>query len=371
MSSKKNLRILYVAYPLLTVSHESAGGAEQVLWTLDREVSRRGAETAVAASAGSAVAGELFVTGDPCRRLDDFDRRNHEHQQRVVEFVQRRAHDGRPFALVHDMSGSFWTRAGEIDLPVLATLHLPRTFYAPQWFENVPVNVLFNCVSQAQARTFRDRTVPAPSVVPNGIALDRFARDLGTKDRTGLLWIGRICEEKAPHVALEIARRAGLPITLAGLTYPFTYHQRYFENEVAPRLESSFDAVLVPRPAHAEKCRLFRRAQALLITSQVDETSSLVAMEAAASGTPVIAFRRGALPEVVRDGVTGFLVDGVADAVRALGHIAAINPSACAQHAQKNFSGQRMADNYLRLYALLRTSADRAQAAANRDISAA
>ncbi len=105
------IRILYVAYPLLTVSDESAGGAEQILWTLEREMARRGALTTVAASAGSRVSGELFSTGDPCTQPDDYERRRVEHEDRVVDFVRRREREGRPFDLVHDQSGSFW-RAG-------------------------------------------------------------------------------------------------------------------------------------------------------------------------------------------------------------------------------------------------------------------
>ncbi|HEY6249089.1 MAG TPA: hypothetical protein VI685_03960, partial [Candidatus Angelobacter sp.] len=134
------MRVLYVAYPLLTVSEASAGGAEQMLWTVEREMAARGARTTVAASAGSLVSGELFVTGEPCSLPDDFERRNREHQDRVVEFVRTRSRQGRPFDLIHDQSGSFWPRAAEIDVPVLATLHLPRSFYSAQLFTNVPDN---------------------------------------------------------------------------------------------------------------------------------------------------------------------------------------------------------------------------------------
>src|SRR5579859_3365814 len=109
------IRILYVAYPLLPVSDESAGGAEQILWTLEREVARRGALTTVAASAGSRVSGELFSTGDPCTRPDDYERRRIEHEDLVVDFVRGRARQGMAFDLVHDQSGSFWKRAAEID----------------------------------------------------------------------------------------------------------------------------------------------------------------------------------------------------------------------------------------------------------------
>src|SRR5262245_52207753 len=167
------MRIRYTAYPLLTVSEESAGGAEQVLWTLEREMARRGVETTVAASAGSKVAGELFDTGEPCHKLDDFEHRSREHNEKIVEFVRRRELEGRPFELIHDMSGGFWPCAVSLPAPVLATLHLPRGFYRPHLFENVPATVSFNCVSHTQACAFADLE-SVEGVVPNGIALDLF-----------------------------------------------------------------------------------------------------------------------------------------------------------------------------------------------------
>jgi glycosyltransferase involved in cell wall biosynthesis len=345
------IRILYVAYPLLTVSDESAGGAEQVLWTLEREMARRGTLTTVAASAGSRVSGELFSTGDPCTQPDDYERRRIEHEDRVVDLVRRREREGSAFNLVHDQSGSFWKRAAEIDSPVLATLHLPHSFYPAGSFDEVAENVSFNCVSDSQARSFADLE-SLIGVAPNGIALDCFGDDAGADvrrgigDRRGLLWLGRICEEKAPHLALEIAGNAGLPITLAGQVYPFSYHQQYFEREVAPRLREIPNAEFISAPPAELKRRLLGEARALLITSQAEETSSLVAMEAAASGTPVVAFRRGAMPEVVRDGMTGFLVEDAAEAVLALQEVSGIDPKVCVQYAQENFSAAKMAERY-------------------------
>lgn len=340
-------RILYIAYPLLTVSGSSAGGAEQVLWTLEQEMARRGVQTTVAASAGSSAAGELFETGQPCSQPDDLERRNREHHQKILEFIRRCALESRPFDIVHDHSGNFWQQAAELEVPVLATLHLPRHFYRPELFENVSSNVSFACVSRSQAASFSDLKQMI-GVAENGILLDRFVHHSGT--RHGLLWLGRICEEKAPHLALEIAEAAGKPITVAGQVYPFSFHQQYFEREIAPRLQRSLGATFVESPSAEMKRKLLSSAEALLITSQVDETSSLVAMEAAACGTPVVAFRRGALPEIVHHGLTGFLANSVEEALGTLRRLSEIQSSACIQHATTHFSSAAMADCYENLY---------------------
>jgi glycosyltransferase involved in cell wall biosynthesis len=345
-------RILYVAYPLLQVHDESAGGAEQILWTLEREITCSGAQTTVAASTGSRVSGELFPTGQPCTKPDDYERRCAEHEDHIVDFVRRRAREGKAFDLIHDHSGSFWKRAAEVDAPVLATLHLPRSFYPAGSFDSVPTNVSFNCVSDSQARSFADLDALA-GVVPNGIALDCFdaGSDVAQNDDChGLLWLGRICEEKAPHLALDIAQRAGLPITLAGQVYPFSYHQQYFEREIAPKLRAMPNARFISAPSAELKRRLLLGAQALLITSLAEETSSLVAMEAAASGTPVVAFRRGAHAEVVREGVTGFSVEDPEQAVLALQNISSISSQCCVRYAQENFSALKMSEGYSALY---------------------
>jgi glycosyltransferase involved in cell wall biosynthesis len=257
------------------------------------------------------------------------------------------------------MSGSFWKRAAEIDVPVLTTLHLPRSFYPAASFREVPKNVSFNCVSDSQARSFTDLDALA-GVVTNGIALDCYAWNdaalMNEPGREGLLWLGRICEEKAPHLALEIAGEARLPITIAGQVYPFSYHQQYFEREVVPRLRTIPNASFISVPPANLKRRLLQEAQALLITSLAEETSSLVAMEAAASGTPVIAFRRGALPEVVKEGATGFLVEDADQAVAALQHLSDISPAECVQHARENFGAVKMAERYSELYGRLACS---------------
>jgi glycosyltransferase involved in cell wall biosynthesis len=341
------LRVLYVAYPLLPVSEHSAGGAEQVLCTLEREMHARGHQTTVAACSGSRVAGELFATGDPAEAPDEFDLRSQQQTEALLQWLGA----GAEFDLIHDMSGGFWQHADGLPIPVLATLHLPRPLYTNVDFSRVPECVSFNCVSNSQTPEFSD--LPRVlGVAANGIALDCFPRELVKQEkREYVLWIGRICEEKGTHVALDVAHTAGEKLIIAGTVYPFLYHQKYFAREVIPRLKRAGNrAKYIERPSFVEKVDLIRNARAVLITSEINETSSMIAMEAAACGTPVIAFRRGALPEVVAEAITGMLVNDQSEMVSALTRARRIEPEQCLAHAHEHYSAERMTECYSQLY---------------------
>jgi glycosyltransferase involved in cell wall biosynthesis len=342
------MRVLYIAYPLMPVAPDSAGGAEQMLNIVEREIARRGHSTVVAACGNSQAAGELVLTGAIPDEPDRFDECNREHNARVLELIRQRQLSFRPFDLVHDMSGSFWPEAWALDIPVLATLHLPRSFYPASLFDDVPPNIWFNCVSRSQARSFAD--LPAMlGVVRNGIDLELFPAVDNKADY--LLWLGRICEEKGAHLAIRAAQLANAQLILAGQVYPFSYHQQYFEREILPHLRASAsDVRWVEAPTLDQKIKLLAYSRAVLVPSLAEETSSLVAMEAMACGTRVIAFARGALPGLVAEGKTGFLVKSVEEMAAAVDRLDQINSEECRHHAEANFACGRMADEYENLY---------------------
>lgn len=351
-AAERKPRVLYVAYPLLPVSEHSAGGAEQVLWALEREMHSRGLQTTVAASRGSQVSGDLFSTGDPADTLDQFEARCEQQNRALREWLRASSPQ---FDLIHDMSGGFWQHTEDLQLPVLATLHLARRLYHQVNFSVVPSCVSFNCVSRSQTSEFED----LPRVlggVPNGIAVDRFPREfVPGHQREYLLWVGRICEEKGTHTALDVAHKVGARMIIAGTVYPFLYHQKYFAREIIPRLKRAGNlAKYVEGPSFSEKVDLLRNARALLITSDINETSSLVAMEAAACGTPVIALSRGALSEVVAKGITGLLVENADEMIAALGRVSEIDGHQCREYAERHYLSAQMANGYAVLYQQIR-----------------
>src|SRR5260370_2190330 len=151
----------------------------------------RGHFTVVAACRRSRVAGKLWDTGSGGAGLDRFAERDAEHTARVLELIASERRAGRSFDLIHDEGGSFWRHAGQVEGPVLLTVHLPRDFYGNE-LAHAACSVAVNCVSESQLRSFSD--VPRViSVVRNGIAIDRFAFSAGKLDY--LLWLGRFCEE--------------------------------------------------------------------------------------------------------------------------------------------------------------------------------
>ena len=236
---------------------------------------------------------------------------------------------------------------------MLATLHLPLDWYPPAVFEHQPYRL--NCVSRSQAA---DTHLP---VIPNGIDLSPYAAE-PTRPRDRLVFLGRICPEKGPHTALQVAHRLDLPLVIAGPVHPYPDHESYFRDKVQPLLDQRrryVGAVGIPG-----KTRLLASAQCLLIPSSVAETSSLVAMEAIASGAPVVAFRSGALPEVVDHGRTGFVVDSVEEMAEAVQRCTrpssntGLSPETSREIARRRFRAERMVADYLEFYKKLVNSGE-------------
>lgn len=341
------LTILNIAYPFAQVAPDTAGGAEQVLASLDAAATAAGHRSIVVACAGSRVAGELvgvpaigsLVDGD-ASRLGWM-----RHKAAILKALRRF-----PVDVVHMHGVDFLQYLPPPGPPTLVTLHLPVERYpAAAWQPGRP-DTWLNAVSWTQHAQLRHLAAGqggrllAP--VENGI--DPAAFDLRCRRRGFALMLARICPEKGIHLGLDAARLAGIPLLIAGDVSPYPDHCRYFSREVRPRLGRRHR--YLGRVGPRAKRRLLAAARCLLVPSQVAETSSLVAREAAAAGTPVIAFGNGALPETVEHGRTGFIVADVAAMAAAIAHSDTISPDICRRTAWRRFSAARMTSGYLRIY---------------------
>ncbi|TAK10200.1 MAG: glycosyltransferase family 4 protein [Candidatus Manganitrophaceae bacterium] len=343
------LTILNVAYPLAAVRPDTAGGAEQIVARLDAALVAAGHRSLVVACESSSVAGELIATPRPGNVLDDETQRKAQEQHRIaIEAVLRR----RRVDLIHFHGVDFDRYLPPPGPPVLATLHMPLAWYSPRALSPDRPKTDLHCVSRSQQRAALPGTAFLPPI-ENGVEVDSLA--LQIRKRRFAFALGRICPEKGLHLAIDAARRAKTPLLLAGQLFPYPDHARYFREALAPRLEGEGVRLLGPIDFERKR-RLLTAARCLLVPSLAAETSSLVAMEALACGTPVIAFRVGALPEIIEEGQSGFLVDSVEEMAEAIEAVETIDPRHCREIARERFSASMMAARYLALYERLARS---------------
>ena len=343
----RRLTVLLVAYPFAPVGPDAVGGAEQVVSALDRGLVAAGDRSIVVACEGSEAAGELVAI--PWRDGAPIDAEARTRAHREVRDAVWRTVACEPVDVVHLHGLDADAYLPPPGPPTLVTLHLPPDWHAPGLLRPSRPNTWLNGVSRSQDLALRQIADPGAMVCPvaNGVAVDAFGAARHAR-RSFTLTLGRICPEKGQHLAIEAARMASVPLLLAGKAYDYPEHQAYFRSQIAPRLDRSH-RFLGPA-SFARKRRLLAAARCLLVPSLAAETSSLVAMEASACGTPVIAFGAGALPEVVEHGVTGFLVRDVAEMAAAIGHAGEIDPETCRRVARERFAEARMLSSYLRLY---------------------
>lgn len=247
----------------------------------------------------------------------------------------------------HTILGPHWARKRHLALPVVTTVHgalLPRLAAHYGRIHREGIHVVG--ISHAQAATAPPGVVDR--VIHHGVSPERYP--LGAGDGGYVAFLGRVCEEKGPHLAIQAARRAGMPIRLAAkVSEP--EERRFFTEVVEPMLGP--DTEFLGEVGHEAKVDLLQHAAALVNPIRWDEPFGLVMIEAMLCGTPVATFREGAAPELVEDGVTGFLCADEADLALAVGDAATLDRAACRARAAERFGTDRMVREHLDLYRAL------------------
>lgn len=249
------------------------------------------------------------------------------------------------YDVIHNHSGEeLMALAGLVRVPMLTTMHCNIT--VDRRFVWDRYDGYYNTVSWAQKRTMPQ--IPRPrfaGVAYNAINVESFPFDEKKDDY--LLFLSRVSPEKGPQIAIEVAKRAGTRLVIAGKVD--AVDRDYFTESVEPLIDG--DQIVFAGEADAtQKRELYRRARCLLMPITWEEPFGLVMAEAQACGTSVIAFNRGAAPEVVRHESTGFVVEDADEMTAAVSRVGEIDPRDCRRWVSERFDAPHMAARYLELY---------------------
>jgi glycosyltransferase involved in cell wall biosynthesis len=335
------MRVAMISTPFLAVPPRGYGGTELVVHELVEELHARGHAVTLFATGDSRTRVELralYPTAQwPPNILTDL---NH------VSWALRQVRDG-PFDVVHAHSAVALAMTRLVpDLPFVYTLHHPRDESLSAFYQHFP-HAFYVAISADQVS--REAPLPHVAVIHHG--LDSSAYTLSACPQDYVCFVGRFAEEKGPHTAIDIAAQAGVPIRIAGEVH--APDRAFAERELRPRLKDPHVTYLGSIDL-AVKRPLLRDARALLSPISWNEPFGLILVEAMLSGCPVVAFRRGSVPELVDQGITGFIVDTaeeMAAVIRAGGPLASFDRRRCRTRAVERFSRARMATDYERYYA--------------------
>ncbi len=325
---------------LASIAHRtpprSYGPWEQVASTIAEGLVARGHDVTLFATADSATSGRLHAEA-PAGYEED-------------PSVDAKVYEALHIAAVFERAREFDVISNQFDfLPLVFSRLTPTpvvtTIHGFSSDRILPVYRAYDDVVEYVAISEADRHPDLTYAATIHHGIDTASFHLGAGDGGYLLFLGRIHPDKGTAAAIDVARRAGMPLVIAGVVQDAEYHRR----EVEPHVDGT-NVRFVGSVGPAERDRLLGGARALLHLIEFDEPFGLSVVEAMAAGTPLIAYPRGSMPEIVRHGVSGFLVPDVAGAVAAVAQLGTLDRAVCRTDAVTRFSSERMVDDYEGLF---------------------
>jgi glycosyltransferase involved in cell wall biosynthesis len=333
------MRIALIASPFISVPPKRYGGTELFISQLADGLTRQGIDVVVYTNGESTVNAEVRwlyakddwpIDGELYASLKDLN-----HTSWAINDCWREV----DIIHLNNAPGLVFSRMCGPNF--LYTMHHPHLSALSSFYAGFP-HVEYVCISN-----FQKEKEPLSRVrtIHHGIDIDQYP--LQTQKAEYLSFLGRIAPTKGLHSAIQIAKKSGIPLKIAGEVQPL--FRSYFDSEIKPHIDGKF-IEYVGEADLAMKNDLLGKSMAMLFPIEWDEPFGLVMVEAMATGTPVIAFPGGSVAEIVQDGISGFVCSGVDDAIARLAEVRAINPTAVRSYVQQNFSVQRMVGDYLSLY---------------------
>lgn len=342
----KKLNIVQVTSLEERVPPQKYGGTELVVYNLTQELVKKNHNVTLFASGDSLTSATLISPFEkPIRMIDAGSVKTRETFKiiGVAEAFKYILKNRDKIDVIHNHTWRIIPFLSALEIPVVNTIHYPLdTDYQQPVYNKYP---LFNYVSISNSQRRANKDLQFLDTVYNGIETDKF--EFSDKEGDYLAFLGRMSPEKGPLEAIKVAKEAGCKLKMAAKIdlADKEYYQKFIEPEIDGKQIQYLGEV-----DHAGKVELLKNAKALLALINWEEPFGLFIVEALSCGTPVIACGRGAVPELMVDGKTGFIVRSYSEAPEAILKIKDIKRSFCREHVEKNFSSKVMADNYEKIY---------------------
>ena len=343
-SVSRRLRIAQVAPPFERVPPLAYGGTERIVHGLVTELDKRDYEVTTFASGDSVVPGRHVTTVPRALRPEGYTGDSLPYMQLTMQLLLAHVDE---FDLIHSHLEWISLLLGRVSpVPVVSTFHgrldLP---WADDLFAAPPPGLV--AISQSQASTHPD--VPWAGIVYNGLRL--VDAPFGRERTDALCFVGRVAEEKGIVDAIEVAKATGRPLRIAAKIGPVGPEHEYNEAVFQPALKAAGkDVEFLGELSQADRDQLFAESYASLMPGSWPEPFGLVAIEALACGTPIVARRSGALPEIIRDGVDGFFGDDITAMAFKVDRVGDLDRQAIRESVIERFSIERMTDGYEAIY---------------------
>ena len=346
------MRVGLIAPPFISVPPKDYGGTELFIAQLAEGLHKRGLEVVVYTNGESTVGVEKRCMYPAAQWPIKFDGhaflKDMEHSAWAMK-------DGAACCdLLHVHEAPALTCSRFVDLPLVCTLHGPHEARLSETYARYP-GVYYVSISDSQGR---QESMPRLRTIHHGIDLNSY--ELRTQKQQYLSFIGRIAPIKGVHLAIDVAKRAGIPLKIAGDVQPM--YRDYFEAKVKPHIDGRFIEYIGLADLRG-KNELLGNSLAMLFPIQWNEPFGLVMVEAMACGTPVLALGGGSVPEVVQNGVSGYICRSAREMAQRVKQLN-FDPAALRRYVEENFSLDRMVGKYADLYEqAIREAAEPRQAA--------